>query len=66
MTEGLHIDDVTSGLRDLSRMIFRTSISMNEFARNLSDLQGSNDYEFDDSELEDISLLYPDWMVSSC
>lgn len=63
MTEDLHIDDVTSGLRDLSRRIFRTSISMNELARNLSDLQSSNDYEFDDSELEDIGFLYPDWVV---
>ena len=66
METDLHIDDIASELTELSGTIFKASTSMDDLISAMSIFQRLNDDGFDDSELEDLSFLYPDWEVSSC
>ena len=66
METNLHIDDIASALTELSGTIFKASTNMDDLISAMSIIQKLNDDGFDDSELENISFLYPDWEVSSC
>lgn len=58
-----HIDDIASALTELSDTLFKASTSMDDLISAMSIFQRLNDDGFDDSELEDIGFLYPDWVV---
>ena len=63
METDLHIDDIASALTELSDTIFKASIGMDDLISAMSVFERLDDEGFDDSELEDVGFLYPDWMV---